>query len=129
MKNLSDFQPPTAVLVIKLGKEIFYASLRQNRSAEAFLENLRQRLTLPLKNCGDFAFCGDTYFEIPAKTEKFEAKSGDIVITESRKIAIYLKTAETEGVLIARMGYNSAERFLKAFSGETVAEFSLEWSE
>ena len=117
---------PRAVLVIRIGERVLYASFEDNPSAAAFRNQLSV-LTLEMKNT-DGESVGALPWALPETDKKAPVAAGDIVLRSDTEIAIVTRNQPYSAVRLARIGNVPAE-LADWLREATLVGFSPEWSE
>ena len=122
---------PRAVLVVKAGERVFYASFADNDTAKAFLEKPSPaELVLEMKDDGENAFTGELPWTLPRADKEITTAPGDLLLFGENVLG--LSYGERTGTLtrIARIG-NVTKEELRAVLGGERATLSMypEWSE
>ena len=122
---------PRAVLVVKVGERVFYASFEDNDTAKAFLKKPSPgELVLEMKDDGENAFTGELPWTLPRSDKDITAVPGDLILFGENVLA--LNYGEQKGVLtrLARIGNVTKEEFREVLGGDTVTvRMYPEWSE
>ena len=131
MMDKTDVIRPGAVLVIDAGSRIFYASLEDNPSSEAFKERLSPEvLSLDMRDDCGFGKTADLPWELPHGDGKTAAGPGDIMLCQENRITICFCGNTRNSTRLARIGEETAEELREILGeGNLKIRFSLEWGE
>ena len=121
---------PTAVLVVKTERRVFYASLEKNDSARAFSKALDPYIVSLERSGEEDLAIGDGFPSVIPWAETATAvKPGDILLCEGNRIAVSLTEGVKTAIRLACIGNADREELETVFAGRTRTEFYLEWSE
>ena len=119
---------PVPELVIRINGAVLYASLQDNPSAEAFIENLSKApVTVELEEDTGFAKAGLLPWDLPRSDETVTAAPGDVILDKEGRIAVCYGQGTAELTCLAKLGDTAKEKL--SVDGDITAEFSIEWSE
>ena len=121
----------TCVLVIEVGKKLFYANLADNSSAKALIEKLNSGpVTVDMHDYGNFEKVGELPWELPRNDEDITTVPGDIILYLGKRIVIYYDENTWDFTRIGKIENTSKEELLAALGdGDVSVSFYLEWSE
>ena len=123
---------PSAVLVIKVGGEIFYAHICGNQTAREFAGKISSGgITLEMRDAAGHEKLGSLPFGLTRSEEEGRIRFGDIILTSDNGLAVYCGE-DTEGprCVIASVGDYRRDRFIAALGNDSVTvNISLEWGE
>lgn len=117
-----------AVLVVKIGENIFYANLEDNAAAEEFISKLSPMRIRSEMSADGSKFEGALPWALEDAGETAEADPGDIIVRGDR-IAICLNKISGDFARVARMGESSKEKLVSSYGGNAEVSFNLEWDE
>jgi len=122
--------PPRPALFVEVCGERYHLTLNESEAAAAFVSELsRGELTEKLDGTGGRLALGGKKSELPGGIQTFEAKPGDILITEEGFVAVCLTDGTLNGTMIARAA-KDGEKLAAALNGKTAdVRFFIEWSE
>ncbi|MCR5796168.1 MAG: hypothetical protein K6G61_12580, partial [Solobacterium sp.] len=122
---------PVPGLVVRINGAVLYASLEDNPSAGAFIENLsKASVTVALQEDTGFAKAGTLPWELPRSDEEITSMPGDVILDKEGRIAVCYGQGTGELTCLARLGNTLNEKLPElSADGDITAEFSIEWSE
>ena len=121
---------PSAVLVVEVNRQIFYAELEDNSSAKALMEKLSsEALTLNMHDYGGFEKVAELPWQLPTNDQRITAQPGDIILYQGNQLTVYYGQNTWSFTRIAHI--EGAEKQMLAQqlgSGDVTVTFRLEWS-
>ena len=129
--ELADAVQPVPVLAIEANGRTFYASLENNSSAEALIEQLSGGpVELELHDYGSFEKVGALPWTLPRNDESITTVSGDVILYQGNQITIYYDENTWSFTRLARIDGVTKEELLEALGqGNVSVIFWVEWSE
>ena len=122
---------PAPVLVLEVGERRFYASLEDNDSARAFIEQLSpEAIEVEMRDYGGFEKVGPLPWALPQNDEEITTQPGDVILYQGDQITVYYGQNTWSLTRLARIGNVTGEELLEALGdGAVTIRFWLEWSE
>ena len=121
----------TPVLVLEANGNIFYASLEDNSSAQAFIDKLNSGgIDVDMHDYGSFEKVGNLPWNLPRNDEQITTEPGDIILYQGNQITVYYDRNSWNFTRLAKITGATRDELLSAFgSGDVNIRFSLEWDE
>lgn len=121
----------TATLVIKANGSVYYASLAENSSSEAFSDKLSSgEIEVKMHDYGNFEKVGSLPWILPNNDEQITTEPGDIILYQGNQIIIYYGQNTWSFTKLAKIGSVTKEDLLSVFGdGNVTVAFSIEWNE
>jgi len=133
MRNTPTGAPvrPAPMLVLEVGERRFYASLEDNDSARAFIEQLSpEAIEVEMQDYGGFEKVGALPWALPRSDEEITTRPGDVILYQGDRITLYYGQNTWSLTRLARIGNVTGEELLEALGdGAVTIRFWLEWSE
>lgn len=122
---------PTAVLVMEANGKVWYPSLSDNSSAEAFFEKLQEgKLTVEMHDYNHFEKVGSLPWDLPRNDEEITTVPGDIILYQGNQITVYYDENTWQFTRLGRIENVSGEELKEVLGeGNVTVSFWLEWSE
>ncbi len=122
---------PTAMLVIQVGGQTFYAAPADNEPARALVKRLSAGpLTLTLQDYGGFEKVGQLPFTLPTADESITTRPGDVILYQGDHITLYYAPNTWPLTRLAHIEGQTTQDLLAVLGeGDVQATFSVEWSE
>jgi len=122
---------PSAIVVLRVGDNVFTVDMEGNSSADAFYEKLKKdNISIEMHDYGDFEKVGDLPWTLPANDEEITTEPGDLILYQGNKITVYYDENKWNFTKLGRLNATTDE-IKEVFGGKEniTAEFFLEWTE
>lgn len=121
----------TPTLVIVANDKVFYATMEDNSSAEAFRDYLSsEAIVVEMHDYGSFEKVGPLPWSLPRNDEQITTAPGDVILYQGNQITIYYDENTWSFTRLAKIENATREELLDAFGdGNVTVDFWVEWSE
>ena len=128
---LADALRPVPTLVIEANGRTFYATLADNSSAAALIEQLNSGpLELEMQDYGGFEKVGSLPWDLPRNDEEITTRPGDLILYQGNQITIYYDENTWNFTRLGRIESATRDDLLSALgAGDVKVKLWIEWSE